>query len=167
MVLVRCFTEDGSEIMAETPSSKKFQFNVFLNLIRSLFPHWNFFDQTAFTFELLFKDVNLKNWQLISFSQQRPLLGIFYNPVVNGSLAQFNIVEHFANDILETKKEISEIDSKLAHNLPSYNLMRSLIETKLNELKVNAELFQFKIIARSKKDSIDIFISDPLKLSQL
>lgn len=146
------------------PPSKKFQFKVFLNLMRVLFPHWNFFDQTAFTFELHFKEANLETWQLISFSQQRPLLGIFYNPIVNESLAQFNIVEHFANDILETKKETTGIDSKLAQSLHSYNLIRSLVEAKLSELKFHAESFQFKIVARSKKDSFDIYTSDSIAL---
>lgn len=124
-----------------------FKFKVFLNLIRALFPKWNFFDRIAYTFELHFKLKPSASWQQIKFDQYHTNAGLFINEKCNLSLAEFNIVEHFANDVQEHLSSIT--------TLTSYKLLTSLLESKLSTTD-----FQFKILAVSPAEKIDIYVSD-------
>ncbi len=136
-----------------------FQFKIFLNLIRSLFPSWNFFDQLAYTFELNYKIQPDQQWRCISFQQIQKLRNIVFNPAVNLSLAQFNIVEHFSRDLQELDLSISILDEEVLQKLSSYRLLKSLVAVKLQEINEPTNHFQFKIVALNKLEKIEIYTS--------
>ncbi len=137
-----------------------FQFKIFLNLIRSLFPSWNFFDQLAYTFELNYKTQPDQEWRCISFQQKRNVKDILFNPSVNLALAQFNIVEHFSRDVQELGSISSVLDENALQKLSSYRLLKSLMAVKIQEAKETSDYFQFKIVAQNEKEKKDIFVSD-------
>ena len=130
-----------------------FKFKVFLNLIRALFPQWNFFDRVAFTFELYFKLNTSESWQKINFDQKHTPLGLFANSKCNLSLAQFNTIEHFAIDVQE-----QATGSKIT-DLTTYHLLKSLLATKISEMGLTPTEFQFKVSAISPTEKIDLYIS--------
>ena len=137
-----------------------FQFKTFLHLLRALFPKWSFFDQVAYKFEVEFKVAGSSNWIPITFFQTRQPLGLFLNPQVNMALAQVNIIEHFAHDIQLLQQRNDQIRSKDVHKLTSYKLLHSLLYVKLKEFDLDPRTIQFKIVARSPQETVDVFISD-------
>ena len=137
-----------------------FQFRLFLKLVRSLFPKWNFFDKLAHTFELHYKAQADQDWRCISFDQIHNIKNIVFNPTVNLALAQFNVVEHFSTDVQELGFSNSLVTETTLQNLSSYRLMKSLIAVKLQEAKETSNRFQFKIVALNESVNIDIFISE-------
>lgn len=136
-----------------------FKFKIFLNLIRALFPKWNFFDRVAYTFELHYKLKSSKSWQKIKFEQNYSPLGLFINEKYNLSLAQFNIVEHFASDVQDP-----HFTESAAVELPTYKLLNSLLAVKISELGITESELQFKIVAVSSKENINLYTSRPIKL---
>ena len=136
------------------------RFKVFLNLIRAIFPNWNFFDKVAYNFEVEFKVKDAKVWEKISFDQTRQSLGLFVNPDCTVALAQVNIIEHFAKDIQDLQDEDSFVDSKDVQNLTTFKMLRSLISAKLQEYDFQESALQFKIVACSPNEKIDVYISD-------
>ncbi len=138
----------------------KFQFNTFINLIRALFPNWNFFDRVAFSFELWFKVRGSVKWEVISFEQTRQPFGLLLNPDVNIALAQINIVEHFTKDIQDLQSLNPLIHSRDVQNLSTFKMLRSLIEVKLKDFEVSTSEIQFKVVAINPKEKIDLYISD-------
>lgn len=139
---------------------KNFHFKVFLNLIRALFPVWSFFDQTAYTFELHFLLPETHEWKRISFVQTLTPINIFFNPQVNEALAQFNIVEHFAKDIMELQKTGPSADEKKIRQLTSFLLLRSLVFSKVSDLGYLDKTIQFKIVALNTQNKFDIYTSE-------
>lgn len=132
---------------------------LFFSLIRSLFPRWNFFDKIAYAFELEFKIAETSSWEPLSFLLHRSPLGLFFNPTANITLAQINLIEHFAHDIQELQKINPLISSLDVENLTSFKLLRSLIRQKLKEKDLNQFSFQFKVIACNSQQKIDLYIS--------
>lgn len=140
--------------------TNKFQFKIFLNLIRALFPNWNFFDQVAYSFELEFKVPGGVHWEPISFYQPRKAFSLFLSPQSNMALAQVNVIEHFAQDIQTLQLENPLIDSKDVQRLTSYKILKSILEEKLKIFEFDSASIQFKVIARSPHEVLDLYISD-------
>ncbi len=138
----------------------KFQFNIFINLIRALFPNWNFFDRVAFSFELWFKVQGSTRWEAITFDQIRQPFGLLLNPDVNLALAQINIIEHFAKDIQDLQAINSLIHSREVQSLSTFKMLRSLIKLKLKDFEVPTSEVQFKVVAINPNEKIDLYISD-------
>jgi hypothetical protein len=139
----------------------------FIELIRALFPFWNFFDQTAFTFDLFVKTSANSGWTPISFFQDRRKSSPFININVNESLAQFNIVEHFAHDIQQLEKiNVTDLNAE-AQNLTSYHLLTSLVQEKLRSFGTSYDSYEFKITANDGKQFIDLFSSPTLTRENL
>lgn len=137
-----------------------FQFSIFLNLIRALFPKWSFFDQIAYGFELEFKIPGATRWEPLSFQQSRQLFSLFLNPHGNLALAQGNILEHFVQDIQQLQLKNPLIDSKDVQSLTTFKMLKSLLEVKLQEYELGSSTVQFKVVARSQDDVQDFYISD-------
>ena len=137
-----------------------FKFKVFLNLIRALFPKWNFFDRIAYTFELQYKLKSSNSWQKIVFEHNYSTLGLFVNEKYNLSLAHFNIVEHFASDIQDPY-----FSESAAPDLPTYKLLKSLLAVKISELGLSESDLQFKIVAVSSKENFDLYTSRSIKIN--
>jgi hypothetical protein len=148
-----------------TNSPSRFQFKIFVNLLRSIFPNWNFFDRIAYSFELKFKAQNSLIWERISFDQHRNNpLGFFISPNCSMALAQVNLLEHFARDIQELQAAKSEIHFKDLQDLTTFKMIRSLLHVKLNESGFESNVIQFKIVACNQFEKVDIYISDLLTL---
>jgi hypothetical protein len=133
----------------------QFKFGVFVNLIRALFPKWNFFDRTAFKLELYFRLNQIDSWQKINFDQKHKFGGLFFNPNCNISLAHFNIVEHFAADV-----QGQSVVPKPISDYTSYHLIKSLLSFKVLELGLSTPTMQFKIIAINQTEEFDLYLSE-------
>lgn len=133
----------------------------FLNLIRALFPNWNFYDRIAYSFELEYRLKNTQIWERVSFDQKRHLFDLLINPDCNLALAQFNIIEHFARDIqhLEHMNQLED--------LTTYKMLRSLLKIKLNFSDEKNQQIKFKITATDRKEKNDIFVSEWIAMSNL
>lgn len=131
----------------------RFKFAVFLSLIRSVFPRWDFFDQIAFSFNVYFKMSSDTEWKRLVFDQPHKTSRLVFNPLVNQALAEASLVEHFARDV----QEDTNVD-----NLTSYQLLCSLLRTKLSHEKKYNKDFQFKIVATGESSTVDIYTSRPL-----
>lgn len=127
-------------------------FKTFLNLIRVLFPNWNFFDQIGHSLAIEYRSSNTDFWQTLELSASRGFTGLFFNPEVNLALAQGNIIEHFARDAQEQPENIE--------NLSSYKMLRSML--KLNSPSVDK--IQFKLTARKDNEFQILYTSNWLQL---
>lgn len=141
-----------------------FQFKTFLNLVRALFPHWNFFDRIASHFELSFKIPGSTEWSLISFDEERKIFGLLVNPQCNLSLAHVNIIEHFAADIQQLQQFKSGLHSKDVQKLSTFKMICSLLRLKLSDYSLKTNSVQFKISAVSPSEEVVIYISDWLPM---
>ena len=131
-----------------------------LVLVRALFPNWNFFDRVSFNFEIYFKVPDSIRWEVISFEQKRQLLGLFFNADLNLTLAQINIIEHFAQDIQELQNINPLIHSKDVKKLTTFKMICSLIRIKLKDYELESSAIQFKIVACKSDEKIDLYVSE-------
>lgn len=137
---------------------KRFDFKLFLNLIRSLFPNWNFFDQTAFAFSLKVKTNLSEQWFEIDFEKKRSWVSLFFNAELNENLAQYSVVEQFAHDIQQAPS--------LGAELVTHKMVASLLAFRMSEIKPLTKNFQFKLIAFNEVEKIEIFQSEILQMDQ-
>lgn len=131
----------------------------FLNLVRALFPYWSFFDQTAYTFKVFTKAPIESDWMPVLFETESKNNSILCNSTVNGLMAEFNVVEHFAKDVQEILKNSSTKTADCQH-LTTFKLLCSIIRTRLESFP--HKTFQFKILAVSAHDTVELFVSEPL-----
>lgn len=136
-----------------TEAGSKFQIKKFINLVRVLFPNWNFFNQVAYEFSLWVLAPGATDWIQLPFGQKRRILGVFVNPEVNLALAELNLLEHFAQDLQ------SDLADEDVTELTTYKMVRSLVTEKLTELKIDHRA-KFKLVAKSPSETLDLFVSD-------
>jgi hypothetical protein len=141
-----------------------FQFSIFLNLIRSLFPRWDFFDQIAFSFVVYFKMSSHTDWEKLTFTQPHKLSRLVFNQAVNDTLMQSSVVEQFARDIQELQTESPNFSQTDLGQLTTYQLLCSLLQVKLKHRNSFDSEYQFKIVAKNENEEIDIYISNKLLL---
>jgi hypothetical protein len=137
-----------------------FRFNIFINLIRALFPRWNFFDRVGHHFEIEIKIKDSSVWQKISFEQERRSFSLFVNPMMNLALAQVNIIEHFVSDLGDLQKVRAEIESREIQALTTFKMLLALLQVKMKDFEIGPAAFQFKILACSPSEKSDVYISD-------
>jgi len=123
----------------------------FLTSIRVLFPKWNFFDQLGHRFHLKYRESNSSNWSLLEFKSDRTFINFFFNPTHNLTLAQINIIEHFARDV--QLHEPNQIES-----LVSFKLVKSLTEAYLPAFS-KSDSFQFLIEAYDQNSNFKLYES--------
>lgn len=116
----------------------------FWDLNRAIFPKWSFFDQTAHQFSLEIFNFQKSTWEPIRWTHRLRWWNIFFNPDANLKMAQFNIVEHFSQDI-----QIIQSDQIL--NLVSFRLICNLIHKQTNQDRI-----QFRILALKDDASLPI-----------
>ncbi|OYZ22954.1 MAG: hypothetical protein B7Y39_06800 [Bdellovibrio sp. 28-41-41] len=141
-----------------------FRFSIFLSLIRSLFPRWDFFDQIAFSFVVYYKVSTDTEWKKLAFTQSHKSSRLVFNQAVNDTLMQSSVVEQFARDIQELENNTPNFSKSDIEDLTTYQLLCSLLEVKLKQKNLNNTEFQFKITAHNTSEQIDIFTSDKLPL---
>ncbi len=143
----------------------KFEFSTFLNLIRALFPSWNFFDRVGYRFELEFLQAGSKEWEPLLFISRRMPMGFLINSDCNLKLAQVNVIEHFARDVQELQSRNELVASESIQALTSFKLLRSLIQIKLQDYELESNTIQFRVIGSNQNEKIVIFISDWIAVS--
>lgn len=151
-----------------TATSSRFSFKLFLHLIRALFPRWDFFEQVAYTFELHIKRPGANFWKPLDFNQPRRPFSLFFNADCNVQLAQFNLIEHFVQDLHELQNRdeqlTKEISSDEISSLTTFKMLMSLLNAKLQTIEYSDDCIQFKITACSPTEQIDIYYSDWITL---
>lgn len=147
---------------------RSFEFKLFLHLIRAIFPRWDFFEQVAYSFELSLKTPDSAGWEKLSFHQPRQLFTLFFNPGCNSKLAQYNVIEHFVQDLAELQKKTSTLQQELLSTdvqaLTSFKMLFVLIANRLPPPELAHYCIQFKITACSPNEITDIYYSDWLPL---
>ncbi|HRO66290.1 MAG TPA: hypothetical protein PL182_01855 [Pseudobdellovibrionaceae bacterium] len=131
-----------------------FRFDLFLSLIRAVFPRWDFFDRIAYQFDLEFQKDSASSWERLSFQQNQTLRGLFINTDLNEALAQMNLLDHFARDVQELQKPDE------APALTSYRLVESLLWEKAPPA---ASKLKFRLVAVSPKDRMILYASSWLR----
>jgi hypothetical protein len=148
-------------------SRRQFRFGIFMNLIRAIFPRWNFFERVAYGFELHFKVPDALKWEQISFDQKRTPLSLLINPSCNLALAQVCLLEHFARDIQELQEQAELLASSEVQSLTTFKMVSSLLKSKLQEYELETGAIQFKIVACGATDKVDVYISDWITLESV
>lgn len=115
----------------------------FLNLIRALFPQWDFFDKVSYNFELHYRSSSSESWKQFLFQQPRPQWGLLFNAVTNMKLAQTHIVENFVH-------EVQDLGDRKVENLSSFKMLQAL---------VGGNNVQFKVMAVSGEEKIEVYSS--------
>lgn len=157
----------AAELKNSFEKRESFQFEIFLNLIRAIFPRWNFFERVAYGFELHFKVPDALKWEKISFDQKRTPLSLFVNPSCNLALAQVCLLEHFARDIQELQQQDQLLASSEVQSLTSFKMVTSLLKSKLQDYELESAAIQFKIVACGTADKVDVYISDWITLESV
>lgn len=94
-----------------------------MNLLRSLFPHWNFFDRLVKTYDLEVKLQGKDSWERVSFDQRRHSFSLNVNADLNLALANVSLLVHFARDV----EGSAATDIK---KLTTFRMISSLVEVK-------------------------------------
>lgn len=141
-----------------------FELGNFLNLLRVLFPYWNFFDRLAHSFELEFKVPGQTHWAPVCFHQNQKRGSLFLNPQFNKALAEINILEHFVRDIQELESDKRGLSSAEVQALTTFKMTASVLENKLREYNVATSVVQFKIVGIGAHLRTDVYISDWIKI---
>jgi hypothetical protein len=121
---------------------------MFLQLIRALFPRWNFFDRVGHRLELAYRLQGEDGWHAIPFSHRRTPWNLFFNPTGGMRLAEISLLENFAVDAQENPAGLE--------SLSTYRMIRSLLKFYLN----GQGPLQFKVVAEGESGVHEIYISD-------
>lgn len=127
----------------------------YLNLVRVLFPRWNFFDQLGHRFHLNYKTSESQTWSRIEFTSEFNLLNFFCNSKHNLTLAQVSAIEIFAQEV----QEKSEIEIA---GLASFNVVKSIVENYSTDKN-----FKFQIEAYNSENKFELYVSPWFKGSNL
>lgn len=126
--------------------------NNFFNLVRVLFPRWNFFDEIGYQFILEYRLKDSANWTLVGFKSQRRWFHLFLNPVHNLNLAQINLIEQFARDLqLSAPDEVESLDT--------FKMVKALACTRAQ----TTDNFQFRVQAYKHSLQSELYCSKWIK----
>lgn len=132
-----------------------------LELFRSLFPRWNFFDKVTYRWELDVKVPGGKDWTGLEFNAHRNFGGLFINPQVTLMHAEMSLLETFANDIQGLTDAEGKVDSSRVQSLTTFKMVRSLVVHRL-KAGVNDSM-QFRLSAVAGEEKVVIYVSDVLR----
>ncbi len=133
-----------------------------LELFRSLFPRWNFFDQISQQLKLEFKPVGIASWQAAGFEATRAPFSLLVNPAVTLLHAELNLLGDFVAALNTMIGPDGLVSSQDVEKLTSFRMIRSLVFARLKEFETNATEFQFRISADKKNGRDIVFVSDIL-----
>lgn len=123
-----------------------------LSYFRIFFPSWRFFEAPGDRLSFSVMSENLSSWHEVSFRQpQRRFFIFFGNPIGNETMACYNLLEHFVQD-LETIK--TNEDTEL---LTSFQLLQNMAADEIQKIEKDFKKYKFKI---SLNDEDDLLISD-------
>ena len=144
--------------MSEERTKRSFSFSTFLNLHRSLFPRWDFFDQISYTFVIEARAQGQEQWTRFNLQAQRSIKDLFFNPHLNLILAQSNLLDHFAMDL----QEGSAIEGQT-----SFRLVKQLAKNLLEEKRTAEGQYEFRIFAKGKNKTEILFQSQLLPWKEM
>lgn len=127
-------------------------FSLFMSLIRSLFPRWDFFDRIAYDFRLQLRD-SRGTWIESTEDSSLSWGNIFLNPTHLRILAENNVVEHFARDVQELSGESEKIVT-----LTSYRLLKDVVMERTKSFGLSGEP-EFRVMAIGPNEELEIFHS--------
>ncbi len=125
----------------------------FLHLVRVIFPSWNFFDQTGYSFKLYFRNQHDQRWESLDLSCQLKPVSLFFNSEANYLLAQVGVIEHFTQEVQSLRADQIEKSTL-------YKMICSMIFAHLQNQKIDFKKTQFKIEAIDQNQRIEIYTSD-------
>jgi len=135
-----------------------------LELLRVIFPRWNFFDRVRYQLVLEVKQFGTKEWLPISFNAARTTGGLFINPEVTRLHAEMSLLENFAQDVQKLVDSNGQVESARVQALTSFKMVRSLV---VNRLMVASEAdVQFRISAKAGHESVVLYVSDTVEVSR-
>lgn len=92
------------------------------------------------------------DWYEVSFQQpQRRFLVFLWNPFGNETMARYNLLEHFTQD-LEAVKNYEDTEV-----LTSFKLLQNMAANEIQKIEKDFKKYKFKI---SLNDEDDLLISD-------
>jgi hypothetical protein len=127
-------------------------------LIRALFPRWNFFDQISYRLVLEVKAAGSKGWTPVLFNASRTIGSLFTNPDVTRMHAEMSLLESFANDIQGAVGPDGKLNSARVQKMTSFMMVRSLVMSRLMAPSTNS--VQFRLSAQAGEESSVIYVSD-------
>ena len=119
-----------------------------VDLLRALFPKWNFFDQVGHSIFLEYRGSESSSWQRVSFEVPRQNAGLFVNAEVNMKLAQIHVLEQFVQN---------------PENESSLKILQSLLKTKISGL----DKVQFQLLVDLEEEANIIYQSAWLAVDSL
>ena len=129
-----------------------------MELIRALFPRWNFFDRVGFSLLLEVKELGTKEWLPLVFNAQRTSGGLFVNPDVTRLHAEMSTIENFVQDVQKLIDANGLVDSARVKKLTSFKMVRSLV---MNRLMVGSyDEVQFRVSAQAGDETVILYVSD-------
>ena len=131
-----------------------------LELVRVLFPRWNFFDRVGDPLLLEVKQTGSTSWLPLPFQATRTLGGLFINPEVTRLHAEMTTLENFVQDIQKLVDPDDKVDSSRVKSLTSFNMVRSMVVKRL--MVSSADQVQFRVSAKSGHEKTVLYVSDAL-----
>ena len=131
-----------------------------LELIRVIFPRWNFFDRAGYQLTLEVKQLGTKDWLPISFHANRTMGSLFVNPDVTRLHAEMTTLENFVQDIQKLTDHEGQVDSTRVKGLTSFKMVRSIVMNRLMVSSPNE--IQFRLSAKAADESLVLYVSDAI-----
>jgi hypothetical protein len=132
-----------------------------MELLRVIFPRWNFFDRTGYQLVLEIKQTGAKGWLPISFNAARTMGGLFVNPEVTRLHAEMSLLENFVSDVQNLTDAEGKIDPKHVHKLTSFKMVRSLVMSRL--MVTDPDSIRFRISAKAGEESVALYVSESVE----
>lgn len=131
-------------------------------LIRVLFPRWNFFDRLGFRLELEVKTAGGRDWQPLPFVATRTFGGLFVNPTVTRMHAERTLLETFVEDVQKLVDPYGQVDSTRLQKLTTFKMVRSLVASRLAPASASssADQIQFRVSAVAGDETAVLYVSD-------
>jgi hypothetical protein len=129
-----------------------------LELIRVIFPRWNFFDRVGYQLLLEVKQLGTKEWVPLAFEATRSLGALFVNPEATRLHAEMTTLENFVQDVQKLVDPEGKVDSDRVKMLTSFKMVRSLVMNRL--MVTSADEIQFRVSAKTPEESVVLYVSD-------
>ncbi len=126
---------------------------IFLNLVRALFPRWDFYDRTGHQLDLEYK-TEKSEWCAFTFTENRRWFSLFVNPQLNLALAEISLIEQFVMGLQEMQAGGRDVRAEEITALSAYQMLGALVGTR-----ISAD-FRFRILALRGGQTDEIFVSD-------
>lgn len=133
-----------------------------IELFRSLFPRWNFYDEVSHELCLEVKPSGGSEWVPLPFEAKRTSASLLINPAVTLLHAQLSVLGDFVSDLSRVSESDGRVDSAVVQSLTSFALVNALVRERLRAFEPIGMAIQFRILARHPQGDSVIYVSDVL-----